>query len=234
MAVESIIKHNQAIHMCMKYKIVNYHALASLIRKDVEKSIGRSASTNSMVVAIKRFSDALEKRQTISIPPFTTLKDAKITLTSDIADVTIRPKKSESQAVLKRLVDISERLDEYPDFFKSSNQIKLVADEKEYRSLIRKELGRAEIEQELTGLSKLTLHLSPSAKKDPGFTLFLTELLYGQGITVVHSYVDEDTTILVVNEEDGPRAYEILQREISSGSKAASIPKSKIASKIVH
>ena len=65
----------------------------------------------------------------------------------------------------------------------------------------------------MVGLSKLTLHLSRSENKDSGFALFISELLYQQGINVVHSYIDEDTIILV-KKEDAPRAYDVLQQEI--------------------
>ncbi|MGI0090705.1 MAG: hypothetical protein ACREBS_03260 [Nitrososphaerales archaeon] len=213
LAVESIITHNQAIHTCMKQRIINFHALAGLIRTEVEKSVGRPASINTLVVAIKRFSDALKQERSKSFPPVAVLKDAKITLTSDIADVTIRPKKSEFQEILKKIVEISAQLDESPDLFKSSNLIKLVADEKEYRSSIRGELKKTHIEREVTGVSKLVLRLSPLTKRDPGFTLFISELLYNQGVNVIHSYIDEDT-ILIVKTEDAAVAYEILEREI--------------------
>ena len=212
--METLVKRNEAIYTCIKYKIVNYHALASLIRNDVEKITGRQASANSIVVAIKRFSDSVEKERALSLPPLATLRDARISVTNNIADVTIRPKKSELRSVLQSLIQISDKLDQPPDFFKSSNLIKLVADEKEYMSLIRGRLGKTEIEHEITGLTKLTLHLSPLAKKDPGFTLYISELLYSQGVTVIHSYVDEDT-ILIIDASDAPRAYEILMREIA-------------------
>ena len=75
------------------------------------------------------------------------------------------------------------------------------------------------------GLSKLTLHLSPLAKRDSGFSLYISELLYREGIDVVHSYIDEDTVILI-NKGDAPH-YEILEQEIMrSGTKVATpIPK---------
>lgn len=229
LAVESIVTHNQAVHTCLKLRIVNYHALAAVIKTEVEKLTGRSTTINTLVVAIKRFSDSLArdvaKRK---LPPLDVLRDARLTLTSDVAGVTIRPKKAEFPSILKKIVEMSFQLDELPDLFKSSNLIKLVADEKEYKSLIRDQLVKAHVVDELLGLSKLTLYLSPLAKRDSGFALFISELLYRQGINVIHSYIDEDTVILV-NKGDAPRAYEILEQEIihSSVSKpsVAAIPK---------
>ncbi len=212
--METIVTHNQAIHTCLKLRIINYHALAAVIKPEVEKMTGRSTTINSLVVAIKRFSDTLVQESKKLPAPLAILKDATLTLTSDVADVTLRPKKTEFLAILKKIVEASSRLEQAPDLFKSTNLIKLVAGEKEYRSVIRGELGKSYIEKELMGLSKLTLHLSPAAKRDPGFTLFISELLYRNGIEAIHTYIDEDTVILV-DKTDAPRAYEILDHEIS-------------------
>ena len=195
---------------------MNYHALAKLIKPDVEKIAARRTTVNTLVVAIKRFSDNIDRERPAIERTMRILKDATITLASDVADVTIRPKKSEFPAVLKKIVDIASRLDESPDILKSSNQIKLVADEKEYRSRIRSELrkGGDHVVRELMGLSRLTIHLSTEEEgRDPSFTLFISELLYQQGVNVIHSYIDENT-IVIVDKSDGPRAYEIIQREI--------------------
>jgi len=211
-AVESIVTHNQAVHMGLKLHLINYHALATIIKSDVEKLTGKSTTVNTLVVAIKRFSDSLAEEGK-KLPNLDILRDATITLTSNVADVTIRSKKSEFPMILRKIVEITSKLDESPDLFKSANLIKLVAGEEEYKSLIRPELGKSRIAKELLGLSKLTLHLSPLVKRDSGFSLYISELLYREGIDVVHSYIDEDTVILV-NKGDAPRAYEILEQEI--------------------
>ena len=218
-AVESIVTHNQAIHTCLKLRIVNYHALAAIIKSDVEKLTGNRTTINTLVVAIKRFSDTLAEEYKKLPAPLAVLKDATITLTSNVADITIRPKKSEFPGILKKIVELSSQLDESPDLFKSSNLIKLVANEKEYKSRIQEELGKLQIEKEFLGLSKITLHLTPRAKTDFGFSLFISDLLYRQGINVLHSYIDEDTVILV-KKEDAPRAYEVLEQEIIRSEKS--------------
>jgi hypothetical protein len=225
-AVGTIITHNQSIGIGLKLRIINYHALAAVIKPEVEKITSKPTTINTLVVAIKRYSDTLAKENKNLPAPLGILKDATITLTSDVADVTIRPKKTEFLSFLKKIVEVSSHLDEAPDLFKSSNLIKLVADDKEYRSVIRPELGKSRIEKELMGLSKLTLHLSPSAKRDSGFALFISELLYRNGIEAVHSYIDEDTVILV-NKTDAPRAYEILDQEIIRTKLEIAIPEQK-------
>ncbi|MHB1909218.1 MAG: hypothetical protein ACYCQJ_10180 [Nitrososphaerales archaeon] len=213
-AVSTIITHNQPVYTCLKQKIVNFHALAVIIKPDVEKLTRKRTTINTLVVAIKRFSDNVvqdrSNLETISVA----LKDATISLVSNVVDVTLRPKKSEFLEVLKRIADLSSRLDESPDILKSSSLIKLVLNERDYESKIRPDLKKKNIiERESKGLSRITIHLSPDVKRDPGFSLFVSELLYQQGVNVIHSYIDEDT-IVIVDKLDGPRAYDIIQREI--------------------
>jgi hypothetical protein len=219
-AVDSIITHNQAIYTCLKQKLVNYHALAATIKSEVERLTGKAVSINTIVVAIKRFSDGImtargpdgiNKLQ--SPGTSAALRNAKLTLTNEVADVTIRAKQSGLPTILKRVMELSSDLQEPPYLFKLSNLIKLVADEKEYKSLIRAKLDKSQIAREATGLSKLTLRLSEDAVRDSGFSLFISELLYRNGVDVIHSYIDDDT-IIIVNKEDGPRAYDAIEREI--------------------
>jgi hypothetical protein len=214
-AVDDIIRHNEPIFTCVKLKIVNYHALALVIKAQVQELTGKETTINTLVLAIKRFSDKLPADKNIATTS-DVLRDASITLASDIADVTIRPKNPEFPAILKKIAEVSAKLSMPPDVLKSSKLIKLIADEREYDSLIRPELNRNSIEREQKGLSRLTVHLTPeeSRKKDPGFQLFISELLYRHGVKVVHLYIDEDT-IIIVDKGEGARAYGILQQEIT-------------------
>ena len=55
--------------------------------------------------------------------------------------------------------------------FQLSNSIELIADEREYESLIRASLEKFEITKETTALSRLDIHLPPAAEVSPEFGL---------------------------------------------------------------
>ena len=59
----------------------------------------------------------------------------------------------------------------------------------------------------------MDIHLSPAVEMTPEFGLFLTELLYRHGINIRHTYIGEET-VLILGRSDGPRAYEVLRGEI--------------------
>lgn len=215
--VASVITHDQAAYECLKRKLINYHALAANVRLEVEELAGRPASINTIVVAIKRFADTLKGVD--GQKPSQVLKGATITLSSDVVDVTITTNRSELFPILQRIAKSSSNLTEPVHLFQLSRSIKLIADEREYKSFIRSALDKTHIARETAELSRLDLRLSHPVEKTPEFGLFLTELLYRHGITLNQTYIGEET-ILILGRDEGPRAYEILQYEIDRSRKA--------------
>ncbi len=218
--VASIITHNPPVYECLKAKLINYHALAANIKSEVEKRAGKPTTVNTIVVAIMRFSDSIEDAEGDHEAPLSILKAARITLASDVVDVTVRTKKSELLAMVKQIADLSAALNEPVHLFQLSNSIKLIADEAEYQAMIRGSLGKGHIAKETTKLSRLDIHLSPEVEITPEFGLFLTELLYRHGISIHQTYIGEET-ILILDRDEGPRAYEILREEIDMSRTAA-------------
>src|SRR3989304_5008799 len=99
--VRQILTRNYAVYQCLKMKIINFHSLAELIQARVQEVTGRKASVNTLVVAIKRFSDSLSDIK--SLDTSRGLRGARISLSSDIVDVTIKALKREILAPLKTL-----------------------------------------------------------------------------------------------------------------------------------
>jgi hypothetical protein len=211
--VASIITHNPPVYECLKGKLINYHALAANIKSEVEKKAGKPTTVNTIVVAIMRFSDSIKEVDGGNEGALSILKAARITLASDVVDVTIKTKKSELLSMVKLIAELSSSLNEPIHLFQLSNSIKLTADEAEYIALIRGSLGKGHIAKETTKLSRLDIHLSPEVEITPEFGLFLTELLYRHGIRIHQTYIGEET-ILILDREEGPKAYEILREEI--------------------
>ena len=211
--VASIITHNPPVYECLKAKLINYHALAANIKSEVERKAGKPTTVNTIVVAIMRFSDSVEDAGGDHEGPLRVLKAARITLASDVIDVTIKTKKSELLSMVKQIAEVSSALNEPIHLFQLSNSINLIADEGEYTALIRGTLGKGHIAKETNKLSRLDIHLSPEIEINPEFGLFLTELLYRHGIRIHQTYIGEET-ILILDRDEGPKAYEILREEI--------------------
>jgi hypothetical protein len=64
-AIREILTSNNIYLQAIKSGIANYTALAQKIKPDVEKITGTQVHAGTIVVAIKRFADALEEVSSI-------------------------------------------------------------------------------------------------------------------------------------------------------------------------
>jgi len=192
-------------------KVVNFHSLAELIQGQVKEATGKDASLNALVVAIKRFSDTLAETKTPD--PSGLLRDARISLSSDTVDLTIQAPRSQFPSVVKELSQVGGELQDFPHIFPLSNSIKVILSREDF-DVLRAKLGHLKIVRAQDDAAKLTLTLSPSAEMTPGIASYITELLYRNGVNLLDAFLGYGDIIMVVDEKDGPFAYDVLQKEI--------------------
>jgi hypothetical protein len=215
-AVREILTRNYPIYQCLKMKLMNFHSLAEFIQPQVQQLSGKETSINTLVVAIKRFSDTLSDSKSPNASGV--LKDARISLSSGIVDVTIRAPRSQFSAIVKELSEIAAQLSEFPHIFPLSNSIKLILPAEDY-ILIRTRMENLKDPATQANVSKLTLNLSPHAEMTPGVASYITELLFRNGVNTLDAFLGYGDIIMVVDDKDGPLAYDVLQREIQGPNK---------------
>src|SRR3989442_13015877 len=123
-AVRQIITKNYPIYQCLKMKLTNFHSVAELIQPHVQQLTGRKPTINTLVVAIKRFSDTLDELK--SLDPVRALENTRISLSNGIADVTVRAPRAEFPKILNELSERSAGLTEFPHIFSLPNSITLI------------------------------------------------------------------------------------------------------------
>jgi hypothetical protein len=210
-AVREILTRNYPIYQCLKMKLTNFHSLAEFIQPQVQQLVGKEASINTLVVAIKRFSDTLSNSK--SPDTFKVLRDARISLSSGIVDVTIRAPRTQFPTVVKELSDAANELSEFPHIFPLSNSIKLILPSEDY-ALVQGKLEHLRDAATMANVSKLILNLSPRAEMTPGIASYITELLFRNGVNILDAFLGYGDIIMVVDDRDGPIAYDVLQKEI--------------------
>lgn len=210
-AVREILTRNYPVYQCLKMKLMNFHSVAELIQPKVQELTGRKTTINTLVVAIKRFSDTLEPQN--GPDAVKTLENARVSLSSGIADVTIRARRPEFPRILKELSDLGGELSEFPNIFPLATSIKMILPTEEY-DVIREKLGHLETVSTQRNVAKLSILLSPKAEKTPGIASYITELFYRNGINIVDAFLGHGDIIMVVDGQDGHVAYEVLQKEI--------------------
>lgn len=210
-AVRQILTRNYSIYHSLKMKVVNFHSLAELIQPQVRELTGKEASINALVVAIKRFSDTLA--ETKGPDPSGILKDARISLSSGTVDFTIQVPRSQFPSVVKELSQMGGELSDFPHIFPLSNSIKVILSREDFDT-IRAKLGHLKVVRTKGQVAKLTLSLSANAEITPGIASYIAELLYRNGVNILDAFLGYEDIIMVVDERDGPLAYDVLQKEI--------------------
>src|SRR5207253_8185485 len=140
------------------------------------------------------------------------LRAVRITFSSGIVDVTIRAPKTQFSAIVKELSEAAGELSEFPHIFPLSNSIKLILPGEDY-ALVQKKMQHLKEAVTQANVSKLILNLSPRAEMTPGIASFITELLFRNGVNILDAFLGYGDIIMVVDDKDGPLAYDVLQRE---------------------
>jgi aspartokinase len=207
--VREVITRNRSIFDCLKMDLINYTALALKIQPDVEKVLGNSVNLNTIVVAIKRFADSLESKD--SIEEQSVLKNARLALTDGIVDIKFSLKDSQDIDPLTILDKFSKITTNY-DFFRSSDMFRFLAEDLEDVRHIFDTLPNQE-NIFSTGLAKIRISI-PSNQNKSDVVSYVAEVLHDNGIELVNAFFSQDNIILILHEKDSSRAYEVLHSDI--------------------
>ena len=208
-AVREIITRNRSIFDCMKMDLINYTALAVKIQPDVERVLGNSVNLNTIVVAIKRYADSFEKKD--EVEEKSVLKNARLALTDGIVDIKFSVNNSQG-------VDPSTILDKFSkitsnyDFFRSSDSFRFLTEDLDS---IRRIFDSLPNQENIfsTGLAKIRISIPPN-KNQSDVVSYVAEVLHDNGIELVNAFFSQDNIIIILNEKDASRAYEILHSDI--------------------
>jgi len=207
--VREIITRNRSIYDCMKMDLINYTALAVKIQPDIEKILGNSVNLNTVVVAIKRYADSFETKE--KIKEESVLKNARLVLTDGIMDIKFSIKDSNEIDPVKILDRFSKITNNY-EFFRFSDSFRfLTEDMEDIREIFRNVSNRDDLFN--TGLAKIRI-LIPTSQNQSDVVSYVAEVLHTNGIELENAFFSQDSIIIILNEKDSSRAYDILHSDI--------------------
>ena len=209
-AVREIISRNRSIYDCVKMDLINYTALAVKIQKDVEAQIGGPVNLNTIVVAIKRYADSFEEKDEVQNEPV--LKNARLSLTDGITDVRF----STNDFEMEDATDLMNRfmqIDSGYEFFRLPDSFRILTEDiDDVRKLLASFPNQKNFFQ--TGLAKISVHI-PDTQNRSDIVSYVSEILHDSGIELINAYFGQEDIIIVLQEKDAARAYQILRSEIS-------------------
>lgn len=207
--VREIITRNRSVYDCMKMDLINYTALAVKIQPEIEKILGNAVNLNTVVVAIKRYADSFETKE--EVKEESVLKNARLALTDGIMDVKFSAKDSNEMDPMAILDKFSKVTNNY-DFFRLSDSFRFLAEDMDD---IRQIFSNVSEKDDMfnTGLAKIRISM-PDSQNQSDVVSYVAEVLHANGVELVNAFFSQDNIIIVLNERDSSRAYDILHSDI--------------------
>lgn len=207
--VKEIITRNRSIYDCMKMDLINYTALAVKIQPEIERIIGNSVNLNTVVVAIKRYSDSFENKE--QIKEESVLKNARLSLTDGIMDIKFSVQESNNMDPTTILDKFSKVTNNY-EFFRMADSFRfLTEDMEDIRQIFSSFSNRDDVFS--TGLAKIRISI-PSSQNKSDVVSYVAEVLHANGIELVNAFFTQENIVIILNEKDSSRAYDILHSDI--------------------
>ena len=207
--VREIITRNRSIYDCMKMDLINYTALAVKIQPEIERILGNSVNLNTVVVAIKRYADSFEIKE--DVKEESVLKNARLALTDGIMDIKFSVKESDAMDPMAILDKFSKVTSNY-EFFRLSDSFRfLTEDMDDIRQIFSNVPGRDDMFS--TGLAKIRISI-PDSQNQSDVVSYVAEVLHENGIELKNAFFSQDNIIIILNEKDASRAYDILHSDI--------------------
>src|SRR5919108_1123512 len=212
-AMREILANNNVYREALELGIANYTALAEKIKPDVEKLIGYKVNQNTIVVAIKRFADALEKiKSEHNNKPSIAIK-AKMSLTGSIIDIDFQKENDDDDTLANILDQFFEQENRY-NLFQTDNHFTLLTeDADEIRKMVANAIEKFDGKIK-GGLSKITISLGPDEQSPYYLLSLVSNILYNHQIPVHSAFFSSSEIVLILSDKDAARAYDLIRMKI--------------------
>jgi hypothetical protein len=219
-AIREVLSSNTLYLQALKSGIANYTALAQRIKSDVETIVGSQVNVGTIVVAIKRFADILEKeKQVEEKKPITThpMNGARMSLTGSIIDIDFDRELDELSNILD---EVFEKESGY-NLFQTNKQLRLFTEDiDEIRNIVSTASKKFDFKLK-EGLSKITINFPSSTSYNNEQTPYndvlslVSDVLYNNQIPLYNAFFAPNETVLILKNKDAARAYELLRAKIT-------------------
>jgi hypothetical protein len=219
-AIREVLSSNTLYLQALKSGIANYTALAQRIKSDVETIVGSQVNVGTIVVAIKRFADILEKeKQDEEKKPINThpMNGARMSLTGSIIDIDFDRELDELSNILD---EVFEKESGY-NLFQTNKQLRLFTEDiDEIRNIVSTASKKFDFKLK-EGLSKITINFPSSTSYNNEQTPYndvlslVSDVLFNNQIPLYNAFFAPNETVLILKNKDAARAYELLRAKIT-------------------
>jgi hypothetical protein len=223
-AVRTVLTSNSMYFQALSSGIANYTALAQKIKTEVERITGVEVQLGTIVVAIKRFADTLnkERQDKDKLIINYSLQGARMSLTGSIIDVDFEDRGFDE--IYDILDEFFEKESDSYNIFQTNRQLRLFAEDlEEIRKIVS--IASKKFDGKITeGLSKIRITLPSSGKEERqqgsyyNILFLVSDILHDNQIPLHNAFFDRNEIVLILNDKDAARAYELLRAKMSTQS----------------
>ena len=217
-AIRKILTNDHVYMQSLALGIANYTALAERIKPDIERLIGSKVNLNTIVVAIKRFADALEKKKNMhheNSSTHLTGAKAKMSLMGSIIDIDFQKENNDddNDALASVLDDFFEQDSRYNLFQTDSHFSLLTEDADEIRRMVANAIQKfdGKISE---GLSKITVSLTSDDQSAYHILSLVSNILYNHQIPIHSAFFTTNEVVLILDDKDAAKAYDLIRMKI--------------------
>ncbi|MFL6475047.1 MAG: hypothetical protein ACJ71B_03700 [Nitrososphaera sp.] len=217
-AIRRVLTNDHVYMQALVLGIANYTALAERIKPEIERLIGSKANLNTIVVAIKRFADALEEKsqqQQQNSSTNVTATKAKMSLTDSIIDIDFEKENNDddNDALASILDEFFEQDSRYNLFQTNSHFSLLTEDADEIRRMVADAIQKfdGKIRE---GLSKITVSLIPDYQSRYQILSLVSNILYNHKIPIHSAFLTRNEMVLILSDKDAARAYDLIRMNL--------------------
>jgi hypothetical protein len=217
-AIRKILANDHVYMQALVLGIANYTALAERIKPDIERLTGSKVNLNTIVVAIKRFADSLEKKnmQQENSGTHLTAAKAKMSLTGSIIDIDFQKEKNndnDNDTLASVLDEFFEQDSRYNLFQTDTHFSLLTEDADEIRRIVANAIQKfdGKISE---GLSKITVSLTPDDQSPYHILSLVSNILYNHQIPIHSAFFTINEVVLILGDKDAAKAYDLIRMKI--------------------
>jgi hypothetical protein len=216
-AIRKVMANDHVYMQALLLGIANYTALAERIKPDIERLTGSKVNLNTIVVAIKRFADALEKKnmQHENSTTHLTAAKARMSLKGSIIDIGFQKENDDddNDALASVLDEFFEQDSRYNLFQTDSHFSLLTEDADEIRRTVANAIQKfdGKISE---GLSKITVSLPPDEQNLYQILSTVSNILYNHQIPIHSAFFTTNEMVLILSDRDAAKAYDLIRLKL--------------------
>ena len=222
-AIRKVLVNDHVYMQALVLGIANYTALAERIKPEIERLIGSKVNLNTIVVAIKRFADALEKKnqqqqqqqQHQNGNKHLVAAKARMSLTDSIIDIDFQKENNDddNDALAHILDEFFEQDSRYNLFQTDSHFSLLTEDADEIRKMVADTMQKFD-GRIREGLSKITVSLTPDDPSRYHILSLVSNILYNHQIPLHSAFFATNEIVLILSNRDAAKAYDLIRMKL--------------------